>query len=203
MGFATINVEDFSCQAGKIIVGIKVLSSYNDTKDIVQFNKVWSNQAGNVNSTIPIMKDIQKTNFGASTGKLRSTINLYAELDGSLRESYFCENVNNFKKKLSKTLILKDGISTADYSQIIIKKHPCGEKGEKALLKDVQFYVSKANSFGEVDVALTTLAFKIVEQMIYDGTEWRLGLVLYKYVSGYLAYLALPHLKIKFRCLVE
>ena len=108
-----------------------------------------------------------------------SPIRIKLELD--LPNEYFCPERSEFKTRLSKRIILPNGVDIISSSQIVIYRHMCNNKNERFKKAVIEFYVYDKH-FMKADQKLTKLAYKVIDQFLYDGTTWKLGLVFHKNV---------------------
>ena len=101
------------------------------------------------------------------------------KLEFDLPNEYFCPERSEFKIRLSKRIILSNGVINP--SKIVIYRHMCNNKNERFKKAVIEFYVYDKH-FMKADQKLTKLAYKVIDQFLYDGTTWKLGLVFHKNV---------------------
>ena len=103
------------------------------------------------------------------------------KLELNLPNEYFCPERSEFKLHLSKRIILSNGVDVINPSQIVIYSHMCNNKNERFKKAVIEFYVYDEH-FMKANQKLTKLAYKVINQFLYDGTTWKLGLVFHKNV---------------------
>uniref|UniRef100_A0A7M5X1K8 Tyrosine-protein phosphatase domain-containing protein n=1 Tax=Clytia hemisphaerica TaxID=252671 RepID=A0A7M5X1K8_9CNID len=100
----------------------------------------------------------------------------------------FCDprHYEHFREQLSKKLIVvtDDGVSTIDKAQIIFPRHSCGDTTARFKQATFDFYVSVLNEPFDFDKKHTSLAYRVIDQMIYDGSTWKVGLAFDKKIDS-------------------
>ena len=116
-------------------------------------------------------------------GWVKQNPKVFAVMKTKILNHHYCVTREEFKKKLAARIIYRDGVKRASPSQILIFDHKCNDKNSNYKKAEFRFYVSTHGSVVVANGNLTKLAVKIIDQMVYDGSAWKLGVVFHKEVS--------------------
>ena len=171
----------FQCiSKSKIAFSFMVNFASNETtKDVAKLILQTEAQDGDLGG-YKVDPNIQETEVKGLVPATRNT------LQTEVPNYIFCDprHYEYFREQLSKKLILvtEDGVSTIDKSQIIFPRHSCGDNNARFKQATFDFYVSVLNEPFVFDKEHTSLAYRVIDQMIYDGSTWKVGLAFDKKV---------------------
>lgn len=117
-----------------------------------------------------------------------NTPSTYAFVETELVNNVLCSDnrLETFRHNLAKKLIVVDevsGLSSVQSSRIMFSSHQCGDSSLRFKNAKLGVYVTQPGKIVTSEKELTRLAYKVLEQIVYDGSAWKLGMALDKRVS--------------------
>ncbi|XP_057303387.1 uncharacterized protein LOC130640831 [Hydractinia symbiolongicarpus] len=107
----------------------------------------------------------------------------YVRMEVDLFLYHFCELKSAFRVKLASKLILPNGNGTYNPNDIYFYSDQCYDSKSQRLKKAVVTFFLVAGEKRELSSTRTQYAYKVLDQMHYDGSLWKVGLGLHKEVD--------------------
>lgn len=105
----------------------------------------------------------------------------YVRMEVDLFLYHFCELKSAFRVKLASKLILANGTGTYNPNGIYFYSDQCYDKSQRLKKAVVTFFLVTGEK-RELSSTRTQYAYKVLDQMHYDGSLWKVGLGLHKEV---------------------